>query len=156
MLRRHQRHRDAGTKINTLAPVTGFSGDSAIVVAHDRVVAERGDDARAVGGSESRESGDIEVVVMGVRDKDRIDWRQVRKRNARIVHPFGPGKTHGRSALRPHRIDEQIEARGLQEKTGVADIGDAPDCPVDARRRTIGKGRRGPLRPFRPAAPPSR
>ena len=41
---------DPRTDIDPLPPIVAFGGDGGIVIAHDRVVAERRNDARAVGG----------------------------------------------------------------------------------------------------------
>ena len=125
---------------------------AAIVIAHDGVVAERRDDARAMRGGEPRQRRDIEMIVVAVRHQHDVDRRQVGKRDAGIVDPLRPDEAERRRALRPDRIEQDIEARGLDQKAGVADIGDAPSRAFDARRRTVGIRRRRPGRPFRPGA----
>jgi hypothetical protein len=44
-----------------------------IVRAHDRVVAERGDDPRAMSGRKPRQRCDIEMIVVRVRNQNDID-----------------------------------------------------------------------------------
>src|SRR5262249_34124633 len=43
----------------------------------------------------------------------------------------------GGNALRPHRVDENIEAGGLDQEAGMTDKGDAQACAVDPRRRPV-------------------
>ena len=137
-----------------IVPVVGFSGDCRIAIAHDGVIAERRDDARAMRGGEPRQCLDIQMIVVCVRYQDDIDRRQVGEGDARIVHAFRPGETERRRALRPYRVEQHIETGGLNEPACVADIGHAPAGAFDARRRAIGKRRRRPSRPLRPRAAP--
>ena len=65
---RHRRERDgnARTKLDAIARIVGLDADRRVVVAHDRVVTERRDDAASMRGRESRQSRDIEMVVMAI------------------------------------------------------------------------------------------
>ena len=92
MPHRHERHGDAGAEQHALVPVVGLRRDRGIVGAHDGVVAERRDDARAMGRGEPREGRDVEVVVVIMRDQHRVDCRQRVERDAGIVDALGPGE----------------------------------------------------------------
>ena len=84
--------------------------------------------------SKPRQRCDIKMVVMRMRDQDHIDRRQVRKGDAGIVHPFRPDKAERRCALRPHRIDQNVEACDLDEPARMPDIGQPPGRAFDPRR----------------------
>jgi hypothetical protein len=157
MPHRYEGHRDAGPDHHAIVPVVGLRGDPRVVGAHDGVVAERGDDARTIGGREPRQGRDVEVVVVIMRDQHRVDCRQRTEGDARIVDALGPGEAERRGALRPHRVDQQIEAGGLEQQGGVADVRDAPGRARNARRRPVGKRARRPRRPLglRRAGPPA-
>ena len=92
----------------------------------------------------------IEMIVVAVRHQHGIDRRQVGKGDAGIVDPLRPDEAKRRSALRPHRIEQHIETRGLNEKARMADIGNPPACAFDACRRPVGIRRRRPGRPLGP------
>ena len=154
MPRRHERHRDACADIYGLVPVVGLGRDGGIVIAHDGVVAERRDHARAVRGDKPRQGADVEMVVVSVRHQDRVDRRQIGKGDARIIDPLGADKAERRCALRPHRVDQNVEAGRLDEPARVPDIGQAPGRAFDAVGRTISIRRRRPCRPFRLGAAP--
>ena len=149
MPRRDRRHGDSGADIHPLAPVVGFGGNRRIMTAHDGVIAERRDHARPMCGGKPRQRGKIEMIVMAVRHQHDVDRRQVDKGDARIVHSFGTDETERRSALRPNRIEQDIQASRLNEEAGMTDIGNAPGLAFDPRRRTIGTGRWRPGRPLR-------
>ena len=89
---RHKCHRNAGTDVDPVFPIVGFSGDGGVAIAHDRVVAERGDDAGAVIGRKPRQRGNVEMIVMAVRYQNDIDRRQIGKCDARIVYALWPDK----------------------------------------------------------------
>ena len=144
---RNQRHR-RGAEIDAVIPIESFGRDRGIMIAHDRVIAERRDDPRAMRGGEPRQRRDIEMIVVGVRHQHDVDRRQVGEGDAGIVDPFRPDVAERRRALRPDRVEQDIETGGLDQPTGVADIGDAAGRTFDARRRTVGKRRRRPVRPF--------
>jgi hypothetical protein len=154
MPRRNERHRCVGADLHAIVPIMSLGRDRLIVRAHDRIVAERHDNARAVSGGKPRQRCDIKMVVMRMRDQDDIDRRQVRKGDAGIVHPFRPDPPKGRGAHRPDRIEQNVEACDLEEKARMPDIGNPAGGAVDPRRRPVGMGRSRPGRPFCPGAAP--
>ena len=105
MLRRHQRDSDACTKIDAVVPIVRFGRDCRIVIAHDGVVAERRDDARAMRRGEPRQRVDIEMIVMAVGHQHDVDGRQIRERDAGIVHALRSDGAERRGSLRPHGIE---------------------------------------------------
>ena len=130
-----------------------LGADRRIVVAHDRVVAERRDHSRVELRGEARQRLDVEMVVVAMRDQHDVDRRQGVERDAGIVHPDRPEKADRRDASRPHRIDQDVQPRGLQQPARMAHIGEAPFRPLDARgRRVAVRARRG-SRPFGLLAP---
>ena len=74
---------DVGADLHAIVPIMSLGRDRLIVRAHDRIVAERRDDARAVSGGKPRQRRDIEMVVMRMRDQDDIDRRQSPQRRCR-------------------------------------------------------------------------
>ena len=64
---RHERHGDAGADLDPIVPIVAFGGDGRIVIAHNGVVAERRDDARAMRGRKPRQRHDVQMIVMPVR-----------------------------------------------------------------------------------------
>src|SRR5580692_3881843 len=92
------------------------------------------------------------MIVMGVRYQHDVDRRQVGKGDARIVDSLWADVAERRGAFRPYGVDEDVETGGLDQPTGVADIGDAACRAFDARRRAIGKRRWRPIRPLCPGA----
>jgi hypothetical protein len=77
-------------------------------IAHDDVITERRDDARAVRRCYPRQSADIEMIVVAVRHQDDIDRRQIGKRDAGVVNALWPDKAGRRRALRPHWIEQNV------------------------------------------------
>src|SRR5215468_1172772 len=89
------------------------------------------------------------MIIVPVRHQHDIDRRQIRKGDTWIVDPFGPHKAERRYALRPYRVEQNIEARSLDQQAGMADIGNAQGGAFDACRGTIGVWRRCPNWPLR-------
>src|ERR1700730_8823459 len=154
MPRGNERHCNSPGKIHAIVPVVGFDSDCAIVISHDGVIAEWRDDAGSMCACQPRQSSKIEMIVVAVRHQHDIDRRQVCKDDTWIVDPFRPDKAERRRARRPHRVEQHIQTRGLNEPAGMADIGNAPVRAVDACRRTIGVRRWCPGRPLRLGAAP--
>ena len=91
---------------------------------------------------------------MAVRHQHGVDLRQRVERNTGIVVPLRPGKAERRGAHRPHRIDQDVEARGLDQPARMADKRQPDLGAGHARRRRVGMRARRPVRPGRavPAA----
>ena len=84
---------------------------------------------------------------MAMRHQHDVDGRKQIECYPGIVVTFGSGQGEGRSARRPHRIDQNVQARGLDQPAGVADKREAYLATLDAIRRRIGIGARRPNRP---------
>ena len=149
---RRERDRNARSKLDAIAPIVGLDADRRIVVAHDRVVTERRDNAASMRGRESRQRRDIEMVIMAMRHQHRVDRRQRVECDARIVHPFRPDESKRRGALRPQRVGQNVHARRLQQNRRVPDERDTPLGTRNPCRRLVGIRARCPCRPFGLAA----
>jgi hypothetical protein len=125
-----------------------LDGDRCVVIADDGIVAERCDHPRAAGGCEPGQGRNIEVIVVGMGDQYNIDRRQIREGCARIVYPLWPDSAKRRYALRPDRVEQQIQSGGLNEPARMTHIRDAPRRVFDPRRWMIDIRRRRPRRPF--------
>ncbi len=151
---RNERHRYASRELDPVVPVEGLHGNRRIMGAHHRVIAERRDDARPVHGGEPRERGEIEMVVVAVRHQHGVDCGQRLECDPGIVDPLRSGKAHRRGALRPYRIAQEVDARGLYEKRRMADESDPDRVSFDPGRRVVREGARHPFRPLLAAARP--
>src|ERR1700733_2245372 len=149
MSRGNERYRHSRTDIHSIIPVVALGHDCRIVISHDGVVAEGRDDARVMPSREPRQCSDIEMIVVAVRYQNDINRRQVRKCDTWIIDALWPDEAEWGNPLRPYRVEQDVESRGLDEPARVADIANAPHRAFDARRRTVGKGRRCPRRPPR-------
>src|ERR1700691_6113981 len=94
------------------------------------------------------------MIVMAMRHQHDVDRRQVRECDARVVDALWPDKAERGCTLRPYRIEQNVESRGLDQPAGMADIADAPNRAFDMRRRPVSIERRRPCRPLRSAAAP--
>src|SRR6185437_16666121 len=155
MSRGNERHRNSAADIDTITPVVSLRGNCRVKISHDDVVAQRRDDACAMHGRYPRQGTDIEVVIVTVRHQYDVDRWQLRKRNAWIVDPFRPGQSKRRRALRPHGIEQDVSTGGLNQKTGMADVGNPPSHTFDTRGWVIGIRRWRPGRPLRPGTTPA-
>src|SRR5579871_143751 len=79
------------------------------------------------------------MVVVTMRHEHKVDRRQALESNARIVHALRPDKGEGRGALGPHRVAQNVHARGLDQYARMADIGNADGFSFDPRRRLVGE-----------------
>ena len=148
MLRGRKRHIYRGRERDPLAPVVGLGTQGRVVTAQDRVVAERHDDAAGMDPRQRRQGREIHVVVMVVRDEDRVERRQCFHRDAGRAHALRPGEGERAGAPRPDRVDEQVEPGRLDEVARVADRGDPERRPGEAfdrrrGRRVVDAGRPG-------------
>lgn len=136
-------------------PVERLGFDRGIGCPHRDVVAERRDHARTKCPRELRQRRDVEMVVVAVRHQHDIDPGQFIECDAGIVVPLRPGEAERRGPHRPDRIEQDVEARGLDQPAGMADKAEPHLVAFDAGRRRIGMGARRPFRPDRalPAAP---
>ncbi len=121
MPRRHQRHRDAVAKLDAVMPVERLGADRAVGAAHGEIVAERRDHARREFRGEFRQRRDVEMIVMAMRHQHDVDRRQRVERNAGIVVTLRSGPAERRGPLRPHRIDQDVQPRCLDQPAGVTD-----------------------------------
>ena len=150
--RRHQRHRDAIAELDAILPVKAFGFDRVVRIAHDEVIAERRDHPRRRFCSDPRQRQYIEMVVVAVRHQHDVDVRQGIEGNAGIVVAPRPRKAHRRDAHRPHGIDEDVEAAGLDQPARVAYERQPHLVALDARRRRVGMRVLHPIRPGRALA----
>jgi len=94
------------------------------------------------------------MIVVAVRHQHDVDLGQRVERNAGIVVPFRSGKRKRRGAHRPHGIDQEVHAGGLDQPARMSDKGQPYLVSGDPRRRRVGMGARHPIGPGR--APPAR
>ena len=132
-------------------PVERLGADRRIMRLHDGVVAERRDDARPMCRVKPRQRLDVEVVVMTVRHQHDVDRRQRFERNAGIVDPHRSHEADRRDALRPDRVDQDVEARGLQKPARVAHVREPPLGAIHACGRRIAIRARRPVRARAPS-----
>src|SRR6201999_2803580 len=90
--------------------------------------------------------------VMTVRDQHDIYLRESIEGDAGIVAAFWSGKGKGPGPLVPVGIDENVETRGLDRPTRVADEREPRLVAVDPRGRGVGIGTGRPFRPDRALA----
>ena len=142
-------HGDAAAELDAGVPVERLHLDRGIGPTHCHIVAKRGDHARGKVLCEPRQRRDIEMIVVPVRDQHDVDLRQLLERDAGIVVPLRPRPADRREPHRPDGIDHDVEAAGLDQPAGMADEGEPQPIAVDPRRRGVGMGTGGPIRPFR-------
>ncbi len=85
---------------------------------------------------------------MAMRDQHDVDLRQLLEGDAGIVVPLRSGEADRRDPLRPDRVNEDVEAAGLDQPAGMADEGEPQPIAVDPRRRGVGMGAGRPVGPF--------
>ena len=157
-MRRSRRPRadqcSAGSKCTRNGPISAASPQSnarasilGIHAAQDCVVAERREDRAGAAAREPRERAKIHVVEMVVRDEDRVQRRQGAERNRGGDVAPRPDAAPGSRAPRPDRVEQQIDALGLDEKAGMADEADAQLMAVNAFGRMIVHDGRKVFRP---------
>ena len=112
---------DAVAEIHRSIPVAGLDRDIRMAGANDRIVAERRHEVRPVAPPQAIEAGQIEMVIMIVRQQHRVDRRQVRERDARRIDPPGPGEIERTGALGKDRIDQNVAVSHLDQKGRMAD-----------------------------------
>ena len=103
-----------------------FFGDEVSVVERHEVTNAR------LRGVQAADGGEVEVVVVIVRDQHPIDGREVGDVDARGVDALGAGKAEGAGAFRPMRVEQDVDASGLDEHGGVADEAQAELLASDA------------------------
>ncbi|MNZ98435.1 hypothetical protein D3C78_1177180 [compost metagenome] len=104
------------TCLHHIAPISHLDTRRLDTSADDRVIAERRDEKRLVRHMQALQRFHIQMVVVIMGHQHQIDGRQILKTDAGRIDPFGTGKTERAGALRPHRIDENIQTRRLDEK----------------------------------------
>jgi hypothetical protein len=117
----------------------------------DGAQAQADEEARVVALVETPQSGQVEVVVVGVADEDDVDGRQVLEAHAggAVAARADPGE--GAGPLGPDRIGEHVEPVLLEEHRRVVDVGDAHVAHPFGRPWA---GRAGALLPARWVAGP--
>lgn len=83
-------------------------------------------------GVEAAQGGEVEVVVMVVRQQDSVDRGQVFEADAGGGGAFGAGEADGAGAVGPNRIDQEVEPCDLYQQRGMADHRDGQ--VIDTRR----------------------
>ena len=147
MVRPVEMNDDARIQANSVTPIAALDGNGVVGAADDGIVAERRDDAGPVSAPETRERAEVHVVVVVVADEDRVDGRQVVEGDARRGVSRRPGKRQRAGALRPDRVEEDIEAIDLDEKTRMTHERDVATTFFQPRRRMVRDGGRQCARP---------
>src|ERR1700675_3378327 len=93
------------------------------------------------------------MIVMAVRYQHDIDRRQYVEGNAGVIVPLRAGPGERRGALRPHRIDQDVQASGLDQPARVPDERQPHLVARNTRRWRVGVRARRPVGPGR-ALPP--
>jgi hypothetical protein len=135
---------------DALAPIERARIQLGVGAAQQRIVAERRQDRTRAQAREPRQRGDVHVVVVVVRDEDGVERRQVAKRDAGrrgALRAQNPERTR---PLGPNRIEQKIDALGLNQKAGMADETDPQRAAFDPFGRVVERHRRQIRRPGRP------
>src|ERR1700720_1319548 len=149
MSRRYECYRATSAALDPIAPAISFGHNGRGEIADDDVVSERCDYARTMCARYPRQSTDIEMIVVAVRHQNEIDGRQVGKGDPGVVDALWTDKAQRRGPLRPHWIEQNVQARRLNKKTGVANIRNPPSRTFDAYWGAIDVWRWRPDRPLR-------
>src|SRR5215212_12193590 len=134
MLRRRQGARgfvDTGKRIR-LPPIE-FDGALGAGFREQVGVPKRRDKHRVVAGGQHLDGREVEMIVVIVAEQDGINTWKVGQRRSRSVGALGTEPAYRTRAIRKHRIDQEVQARGLEEKTRMANPRN--DDAVAARRR---------------------
>ena len=110
-----------------------MDGDVGRVLVDDGVVAEWRDHDRLMLRMEGGDGGRVHVVVVVVGDENGVDLREVGESDSGWIVTARAECFERADAIGPDGIDEDVDAGGLDEKRGVADVGDAK--PVDVSLR---------------------
>ncbi len=102
---------------------------------HQGPVAQRHDNTRPVARVELGQRRQVQMVVVIVRYQHHVNGRQGVKRHAWRRHPSRPDERQRRSALGPHRVNQEIQAVGLNQHGGMPNQRNARGAVVDADRR---------------------
>ena len=144
----HHRHRDIAAQGHAHVPVIGLDARRGSMTPDNAVVPERRDDPRAVRRRQSRQGGNVEMVVVAMGDERHIDRRQRIKGDSGIVDALRSRESHRRGTLGPDRINEDVQAAGLEQQACVSYERDAPVARIiHPLRRLVGKGTRIALGP---------
>ncbi len=138
--------------LGDLAPIAGARIDLPIYAAKKRVVAERRQHRAGVPLRERLQRRRVHVVVVIVRDEDRVEIGQIVERDARRIDALRPEPRERAGALRPDGIDQDVHAHRLHEERRVADMRRAQPRALDPLRRLVGGSCRKFLRPRRSRA----
>ena len=87
MSRPYECYRDTSADLDPIAPVISFGRNGRVEIAHDDVVSERCDYARTMCARYSRQSTDIEMIIVAVRHQHEVDRRQAGKLNSWLIDP---------------------------------------------------------------------
>src|SRR5215469_1127126 len=115
-----------------IPPVSHDASGPRYSCANDDIIAERHHHQRSVHSMKSPQRRDIEMIVMRVAEKHRIDRRQVIEVDAGLGHPLRAHEREGTCSLRPNRISEDIHTRHLNQRGCVSH-----HCYTQARNTLI-------------------
>ena len=118
-------HLETGSGFEAFAPVHRGDGDFRIVSTDDGVVAKRGYDLRAVPHPKGVDGGQVQVIIVIVRDEDQIDARKMVERDTRRIVTSGTREGDRARPLGPDRIGQDVVSTHLNKECRVADEADA-------------------------------
>ena len=100
-----------------------------------RLGAQAGEEARRAAGlaGQRGDAGDVEVVVVVVRDHHGVDVRQLGERRCGGHHAARTDEAEWRGTLAELRVGDHVHAAELEQHAGVADPGHARFAPVGAQ-----------------------
>eukprot|EP00964_Phaeocystis_antarctica_P085672 scaffold54161_cov58-Phaeocystis_antarctica.AAC.1 len=81
---------------------------------------------------------EVEVVVVVVRDHNRVDRWQLIRRHRRWPHARRPGELHGRAAMREDGVGEHVPTVPLRQNRGVPQPRHLHDRALRRRRKRGG------------------
>ena len=140
----------AAAEFNAVMPVERLGADRAVGAAHGDIVAERRNHAGRKPCGELRQRCQIEMIVVAVRHQRDVDGRKRVEGDSGVVVTLRPGPADRRGAFRPHRVNQNVKPRCLNEPAGVADERQPHLVAAHALRRRVRVRAR---RPFGPGLP---
>ena len=133
MLRGLQYSFNALAELDALLPIAFVHFDLRVFFGDEVGVVERHQVADArLRGVQAADGGQIKMVVVIVRYQYPVDGREVGDVDAWGVDALGTGKAEGAGAFRPMRVEQDVNAGGLDEHGGVADEAQAELLALDA------------------------
>ena len=138
VLHRHQGEPQRA-RLARLPPVELLDALDALVV-EPALETERHEEVRAARRHrcQALDGGEVEVVVMVVRDEHQVDWRQLGDVDRQRHDALRPGERHRGRALGKLRVHEDVLPGELDQESRVPDPGDRRPRVVCGERRRIG------------------